>query len=220
MKHIFKRAAFAIFLAFTFPLAHGLESAEPSLAPAPKYQLVYSAAVVQFDRSLSEARVVTNIPQVLASTLTPGGQGLSVDAAAKILAGGSAYTVKNDARIVTGDGVPGKAANTATHYVYRLDERLSADGQIKTTTAKAEPQRVGFDLTVSPSVNEGQAKNTVTSVARIEHGVEVGGTDRVSTVIAEGESPLGAGSIQVITWTNAGQAYALVLSLDSIRSVQ
>lgn len=218
MEYPILRAMSTIFLASTVLMAHATISAEPtpSLAPSTKYQLVYSAAVVQFENPLS----ASHIAQVATDSISAGEQGTSVgvDKAAKMLAGDAPYKVKNYARIVTGDGVPGKAANTATHFTYKMEESLSADGKIKTTTARAEPQRVGFDLTVSPVALDNLPKNTVSNKARIEHGVVVAGTDKVSAVVTEGESQLGQGAIQVVTWINAGQTYALVLSLDSIQS--
>lgn len=218
--HNIVRAMSALLLAFAYLQAHAANSADPtpSLAPKTKYQLVYSAAVVQFEKPLSSSHVAHVVAE--ANATDRQGTAIGVDNAAKMLAGDTAYKVKNYARIVTGDGLAGVAANIETRYIYKLVESISPDGQVKTTTARAEPQRVGFDLTVSPLAQDNQPKNTVTNKAHIEHGVEVVGSEEVSTVVAAGESQLGKGSIQVVTWTNAGKAYALVLSLDNLQSVK
>ncbi|WP_326430436.1 hypothetical protein VQ574_21060 (plasmid) [Stutzerimonas frequens] len=220
MKYPILRAVSTIFLTSTVLMAQATSSGEPtpSLAPNTKYQLVYSAALVQFEKPLS----ASHIAQVATESISAGEQGtpVGVDNAAKLLAGDAPYKMKNYARIVTGDGVPGKAANTATHFTYEMEEVVSTDGKIKTTTMRAQPQRVGFDLTVSPVVLDDLPFNTVSNKARIEHGVVVAGTKQVSTVVSEGESKLGNGAIQVVTWLNAGQTYAMVLSLDSIQPVE
>ena len=215
MKYPILRAMSTILLASTVLMAHTPISAEPAHEPSTKYQLVYSAAVIQFEKQLS----ASDIAHVATDSISAGEQGTSIGVykAAKMLAGDAPYKVKNYARIVTREGVPGMAGNTATHFTYELEESLSADGKLKTTTTQAEPQRVGFDLTVSPVALDNLPKNTVSNKAHIEHGVVVAGTDKVSTVVTEGVSQLGQGGIQVVTWINAGQSYALILSLDSIK---
>lgn len=210
MKHLIVRAVCAIFLASNL-VAHSTFAAEPSLAPITKYQLVYNAALVHFEQPLAQSQIA----QFAASTASPGVKAGGVDEAVKILAGDAAYEIMNYGRIVTGDGVPGSVTHNATHYILKVEERVSADGQIKSTIARAEPQRVGFDLTVSPAAAGNEPENTVSTKAHIRHGVVVSDDEEVSTVVAEGEASLGLGSFQAITWTNAGQLYALVLSLDT-----
>lgn len=218
--HNIVRAISVFLLAFTYLQANATNSAEPtpSLAPKTKYQLVYSAAVVQFEKPLRASAVAHVVAE--SNKTDRQGTAIGVDNAAKMLAGDATYKVKNYARIVTGDGLPGIAANIEKHYMYKPVERSPTEGEVKNTAIRAEPQRVGFKLTVSPVALDNQPKNTVTNKARIEHGVEVVGSEEVSTVVTEGESQLGKGSIQVVTWTNAGNTYALVLSLDNLQAVK